>query len=37
MLVLDRYKSYKSAEFQAYYKVYNIITLRLPPYSSYYT
>ena len=37
MLVLNRYKSYKSAEFQEYYKIYNIITLSLPPYSSYLT
>ena len=37
MLVLDRYKSYESAEFQEYYKAYNIITLYLPPYSSYLT
>ena len=37
MLVLDRHKSYKSAEFQEYYKIYNIITLCLPPYSSYLT
>jgi hypothetical protein len=37
MLVLDRYKSYKSAEFQEYCKTHNIITLGLPPYSSYLT
>jgi hypothetical protein len=37
MLVLDRHESHESAEFQEYYKVYNIITLRLPPYSSYLT
>jgi hypothetical protein len=37
ILVLDRHKSHESAEFQEYYKVYNIITLRLPPYSSYLT
>ena len=37
MLVLDRHKSYKSAEFQEYYKAHNIITLGLPPYSSYLT
>ena len=37
MLVLNRHKSHESAEFQEYYKVYNIITLCLPPYSSYLT
>ena len=37
ILVLDKYKSYESAEFQEYYKAYNIITLGLPPYSSYLT
>ncbi len=37
MLVLDGHKSYESIEFQDYYKSYNIITLRLPPYSSYLT
>ena len=37
MLVLNRYKSHESAEFQEYYKAYNIITLCLPPYSSYLT
>ena len=37
MLVLNRYKSHESAEFQEYYKVYNIITLCLPPYSSHLT
>jgi hypothetical protein len=37
ILVLDRHKSYKSAEFQEYYKAYNIITLGLLPYSSYLT
>jgi hypothetical protein len=37
MLVLDRYKSHESAEFQEYYKAHNIIPLRLPPYSSYLT
>jgi hypothetical protein len=33
MLVLDGHKSYKSAEFQEYYKAHNIITLELPPHS----
>jgi hypothetical protein len=37
MLILNRYKSHESAEFQEYYKVYNIITLCLPPYSSHLT
>ena len=37
MLVLDGHKSHKSAEFQEYCKTHNIITLRLPPYSSYLT
>ena len=37
MLVLDRHKSHESAEFQEYYKAHNIITLRLPPHSSYLT
>ena len=37
MLMLDRYKSYKSAEFQKYYKVYNIIILRLFLYLSHLT
>ena len=37
ILVLDKYKSYESAEFQEYYKVYNIIILRLFPYLSYFT
>jgi hypothetical protein len=37
MLVLDRYKSHESVEFQEYCKSYNIITLGLPPYSSYLT
>jgi hypothetical protein len=37
ILVLDRYKNHKSAEFQEYCKTYNIITLGLPPYSSYLT
>ena len=37
MLVLDRHKSYKSVEFYKYCKAYNIITLRLPPYSSHLT
>jgi hypothetical protein len=37
MLVLDRYKSHESVEFEEYYKSHNIITLRLPPYSSYLT
>jgi hypothetical protein len=37
MLVLDRHESHESAEFQEYYKAYNIITLGLPPYSSYLT
>jgi hypothetical protein len=37
ILVLDKHKSYESAEFQEYYKAYNIITLGLLPYSSYLT
>jgi len=37
MLVLDRHKSHKSAKFQEYYKAHNIITLGLPPHSSYLT
>jgi hypothetical protein len=37
ILVLDKYKSHESAEFQEYYKAYNIITLGLFPYSSYLT
>jgi hypothetical protein len=37
MLVLDGHESHESAEFQEYCKVYNIITLGLPPYSSYLT
>ena len=37
MLVLNGHKSHKSAEFQEYYMAYNIITLCLPPYSSYLT
>ena len=37
ILVLDRYKNYESAEFQEYYKAHNIITLGLPPHSSYLT
>jgi hypothetical protein len=37
MLVLDRHKNHESAEFQEYYKAYNIITLGLPPYSSHLT
>jgi hypothetical protein len=37
MLVLDRHKSHELAEFQEYCKAHNIITLRLPPYSSYFT
>jgi hypothetical protein len=37
MLVLDGHKSYKSAEFQEYYKAHNIITLGLPPHLSYLT
>ena len=37
MLVLNRHKSHKSAEFQEYYKAYNIITLCLPPHSSHLT
>jgi hypothetical protein len=37
ILVLDKHKSHESAEFQEYYKAYNIITLGLPPYSSYLT
>ena len=37
MLVLDGYKSHESAAFQEYCKSYNIITLRLPAYSSHLT
>jgi hypothetical protein len=37
ILVLDRHKNHESAKFQEYYKAYNIITLGLPPYSSYIT
>jgi hypothetical protein len=37
ILVLDRHESHESAEFQEYYKAYNIITLRLSPYSFYLT
>ena len=37
ILVLDGYKSYKSVEFQEYYKSHNIITLGLPPHSSHLT
>jgi hypothetical protein len=37
MLVLDGYESHESAEFQEYCKVHNIITLGLPPHSSYLT
>jgi hypothetical protein len=37
ILVLDKHENHESAEFQEYYKAYNIITLGLPPYSSYLT
>ena len=37
MLVLNEHKSYESAEFQEYYKAYNIIILYLPPHSSHWT
>jgi hypothetical protein len=37
ILVLDRHKNHESAEFQEYYKIYNIITLGLFLYSSYLT
>jgi hypothetical protein len=37
MLVLDRHESHESVEFQDYCKSYNIITLGLPPHSSYLT
>ena len=37
MLVLDGHESYKLAEFQEYYKTYNIITLGLPPHLSHLT
>ena len=37
MLVLNGHESHESAEFQEYYKAYNIITLCLPPHSSYLT
>ena len=35
MLVLNSYKSYVNAEFEDYCKDNNIITIYLPPYSSY--
>jgi hypothetical protein len=35
--VLDGHESHKSAKFQEYYKSHNIITLRLPSYSSHLT
>ena len=35
MLILDKYKSHESAEFQEYYKVYNIIIFYLSLYFSY--
>jgi hypothetical protein len=37
ILVLDGHESHESAEFQEYCKTHNIITLGLPPYSSYLT
>ena len=37
ILVLNSYKSYVNAEFEKYYKENNIITIYLPPYSSYLT
>ena len=37
MLVLNSYESYVNADFEDYYKENNIITLYLPPYSSYLT
>jgi len=37
MLVLNSYKSYVNAEFEDYCKDNNIITIYLPPYSSYIT
>lgn len=37
MLVLDGYESHESAEFQEYCKTHSIITLGLPPHSSYLT
>ncbi len=37
MLVLDGHESHESAEFQEYYKAYNIITLGLSPHSSHLT
>jgi hypothetical protein len=37
ILVLDRYKSHESAEFQEYYKIYNIIILGLFLYFFYLT
>ena len=35
MLILDGHKSHHSAEFELYYKQNNIITLCMPPHSSY--
>jgi len=37
MLVLDRHESYESAAFKDYCKSYDIITISLPPHSSYLT
>jgi hypothetical protein len=37
MLVLDRHESHESVEFQQFCKGHNIITLCLPPHSSYLT
>jgi hypothetical protein len=37
ILVLDGHESHESAEFQEYCKAHNIITLGLPPHSSYLT
>ena len=36
LLILDSYKSYYSTEFELYYQQNNIITLYIPPYSSYF-
>ena len=37
MLVLDGHESHESVEFHKYCKAHDIITLRLPPYSSHLT
>ena len=37
MLVLDGHESHRSAEFEAYCRAHNIITISLPPHSSHLT